>query len=188
MSVRKIYESKRLPLIDAVDYNYAKTAKIHNAYELMIWLGLGEHFNGSEGRLGNYVFRICGQYDHIIDVSCISDFDKWSNSSLFEFQLHRKSEQRQFVEFIKELKDNIMQIYSFIISLSNVSYNETFENKIHQSGCDDALICFSNDEDLTLEFDREAESLNQAIMSAIQDINNSNTGAIVTKVEMNEPL
>ncbi len=40
---------------------------------------------------------------------------------------------------------------------------------LYESGCDDALVCVVNGQ-LTIDFDREASSLNEAISSASRDI------------------
>lgn len=63
-----------------------------------------------------------------------------------------------------------MKTYGFTLMLAGIS-SETdgFEDVIFEAGCDDALVCF-NGKSVYLEFDREAESAEQAITSAINNL------------------
>jgi len=77
-----------------------------------------------------------------------------------------------------------MALYSFILALSGVT-NQTkgLEDALHESGCDDALLCVYG-KSVCVEFDREANSLNEAIASAIKDIKSAGIGAIVKRDDL----
>lgn len=64
------------------------------------------------------------------------------------------------------------KIYSFTMVLDTFT-NTTggLEDKLYKAGCDDALLYFMNNT-VHLDFDREAESLEQAIETAIENISN----------------
>lgn len=76
-----------------------------------------------------------------------------------------------------------MALYNFTLTLSGVTYeNEGLEDALFESGCDDALIC-AYGRSVYLEFDREADSLDDAIASAIDNIESAGIGAIVESVD-----
>lgn len=76
-----------------------------------------------------------------------------------------------------------MALYNFTLTLSGVTYEtEGLEDALYESGCDDALIC-AYGKSVYLEFDREAESLDAAIASAVDDIESAGIGAIVESVD-----
>lgn len=63
-----------------------------------------------------------------------------------------------------------MDMYHFTIVIRDARYQlSDLENRLFEAGCDDALLCSYNDT-VYLEFDREAESAEIAIKSALQDI------------------
>jgi hypothetical protein len=64
--------------------------------------------------------------------------------------------------------------YNFSIILGSIDNEEHFANLIY-NGCDDSLLSFSNGI-YELEFDRDASSLEEAIISAIQDFEGAETG------------
>lgn len=73
-----------------------------------------------------------------------------------------------------------MKTYTFELLLTNASYDdEELDAKLFEAGCDDAALIFSNGI-AELAFDREAESLEVAVLSAIKDA--ETTGVIVTQV------
>lgn len=76
-----------------------------------------------------------------------------------------------------------MALYNFTLTLSGVTCEtEGLEDALYKSGCDDALICaYGNSVYLT--FDREAESLDVAIASAVDNIESAGIGAIVESVD-----
>ncbi|MCD8573740.1 MAG: hypothetical protein LRY30_01010, partial [Gammaproteobacteria bacterium] len=55
------------------------------------------------------------------------------------------------------------------------------EDSLYESGCDDALINF-RDNAVYLDFDRESDSLENAVISAIQSVESSRVGAEVVAV------
>lgn len=72
--------------------------------------------------------------------------------------------------------------YSFTLVLKNVNENTNgLEDSLFETGCDDALINFKNGA-VYLEFDREASSLEEAVISAIQDVQSSTIDAEVASV------
>jgi hypothetical protein len=72
--------------------------------------------------------------------------------------------------------------FSFLVSVSGIDVSEDrpYEDALLEAGCDDALIVVINGE-LKLDFDREAASFDEAINSAIADIQKA--GGQVTHVE-----
>ncbi|WP_324701244.1 DNA-binding protein (plasmid) [Pantoea agglomerans] len=76
-----------------------------------------------------------------------------------------------------------MALYNFTLTLSGVTYEtEGLEDALFESGCDDALIC-AYGRSVYLEFDREADSLDDAIASAIDNVESAGIGATVTSVD-----
>ncbi|MEX5538901.1 hypothetical protein ABFV54_27725, partial [Pseudomonas syringae] len=62
-----------------------------------------------------------------------------------------------------------MDMYHFTIVIRDARYQlSDLEDRLFEAGCDDALLCSYNDT-VYLEFDREAESAEIAIKSALQD-------------------
>lgn len=76
-----------------------------------------------------------------------------------------------------------MALYNFTLTLSGVTYEtEGLEDALYESGCDDALICAYGNS-VYVEFDREADSLDDAIASAVDNIESAGIGAIVESVD-----
>ncbi|EQA6227451.1 helix-turn-helix transcriptional regulator [Enterobacter ludwigii] len=76
-----------------------------------------------------------------------------------------------------------MELYNFTLTLSGVRMDtEGLADALYTHGCGDALICCYGNS-VYVEFDREAESLDQAIQTAIDNIEASGTGAIVKSVD-----
>lgn len=68
---------------------------------------------------------------------------------------------------------NATKTYQFTLVLKNVNKNiKHFENGLFEAGCDDALIHIKNGA-VYLEFDREAFFLEEAVISAIKDVQSS---------------
>jgi len=62
------------------------------------------------------------------------------------------------------------KLFQFTLILKNVDENtKDLEDSLFESGCNDALINFRNGA-VYLEFDRESSSLEEAIISAIKDV------------------
>lgn len=60
--------------------------------------------------------------------------------------------------------------YQFTLVLGGASPDTpNFEDKLFETGCDDALVCFCGNTPY-LEFDRDADSANMAICSAIEAV------------------
>ena len=73
--------------------------------------------------------------------------------------------------------------FNFTLVVSGV-HEETrgLEDALFVAGCDDALLYFKNGVTY-LEFDRESDSLESAILSAIHAVESTNIGANVIRVE-----
>ena len=72
-----------------------------------------------------------------------------------------------------------MKTYTFTLVLSGFSeLREDMEDRLFESGCDDALLSF-RDGVPYLDFDREAETLREAILSAIINVEGAGIGACV---------
>lgn len=72
--------------------------------------------------------------------------------------------------------------YQFTLILKNVDENTPgLEDSLYEVGCDDALINFRNGT-VYLDFDRQASSLEKAVMSAIKQVESSSIGAIVAHI------
>lgn len=75
-----------------------------------------------------------------------------------------------------------MKTYQFTLVLKNVNENTNeLEDSLYEAGCDDALINYKNGA-VYLEFDREASSLEEAVISAIKDVQSSSVDAEVASV------
>jgi predicted DNA-binding transcriptional regulator AlpA len=70
--------------------------------------------------------------------------------------------------------------FSLLISAPEVDW-ETASNAFYEAGCDDALFRASGGA-YELEFDRDAASLKEAVLSAIRNVKSANTGARVLRV------
>jgi len=76
-----------------------------------------------------------------------------------------------------------MALFNFTLTLSGVTYEtEGLEDALYESGCDDALICAYGNS-IYVEFDREADSLDEAIASAVENIEAAGIGAVVASVD-----
>jgi len=72
--------------------------------------------------------------------------------------------------------------YIFTLVLTNVSEDTpNLEDSLFEAGCDDALINYRNGT-VFLDFDRQAPSLDYAIMSAIKNVESSSVKARVASV------
>lgn len=73
-------------------------------------------------------------------------------------------------------------IYQFTLILDGVDENTPdIEDRLFEVGCDDALINYKNGT-VYLDFDREGEGLEQAIISAIKNVETANIGATILSV------
>lgn len=72
--------------------------------------------------------------------------------------------------------------YQFTLILKNVDEDTpNLEDSLYDAGCDDALINFRAGT-VYLDFDREATSLEDAVVSAIKNVESSSVQAIVASV------
>ncbi len=73
--------------------------------------------------------------------------------------------------------------YNFVLVLSGVSEpDERLENALFEAGCDDGTLAFRNEVGY-IEFDRQAPSLDAAILSAIRDVERADSRLTVVAVE-----
>lgn len=70
--------------------------------------------------------------------------------------------------------------FSLVISLPNVD-DETAADLLFESGCDDSLFGKSCGV-YEIDFDREADSFSEAVLSAIKDVHTSGIGSKVIRV------
>ena len=70
--------------------------------------------------------------------------------------------------------------FSLLITAPTVD-EETAADRLYENGCDDALFSVSGGV-YEVEFDREAPSLRQAVLSAISNVNGAGIGSRVVRV------
>lgn len=74
------------------------------------------------------------------------------------------------------------KIYKFILVLKNVDEDTpNLEDSLFEAGCDDALINFRNGT-VYLDFDRKASSLEDAVITAIKDVESASVKPKVVSV------
>src|SRR3984957_1338306 len=72
--------------------------------------------------------------------------------------------------------------YSFTLVLKNVDETTAYlEDSLYEAGCSDALINF-REGSVYLDFDRDASSLEEAVICAIRDVESASIGATVVHV------
>jgi hypothetical protein len=71
--------------------------------------------------------------------------------------------------------------YEFTLVLTAPSFTDDEADKIYEAGCDDISI-LSRGEVTMVQFDREAPTLDQALSSAIRDVENAEF--LVARVEI----
>jgi hypothetical protein len=83
---------------------------------------------------------------------------------------------------------NKEQTYNFVLVLSGVSEPEGWlEDALFEGGCDDATLAFRSGIGY-LEFDRAAPSLDEAILSAVRDVERADSRLAVVAVEPGDPV
>lgn len=76
-----------------------------------------------------------------------------------------------------------VEIHNFVLVLAGVSEPDSqVEDALYDSGCDDAILSSRNGI-AYLEFDREAEGLQGAILSAVKDVERAKIAVKVARVE-----
>lgn len=74
------------------------------------------------------------------------------------------------------------QSFQFTLVLKNVTENtDGLEDSLYEAGCDDALINFRNNA-VFLDFDRESNSFEEAVISAIKQVETASINAVVTSI------
>ena len=74
------------------------------------------------------------------------------------------------------MSSSAIRNFNFTLILSNVDENTpTLEDSLFEAGCDDALIHFRNGA-VYLDFDRQAPSIDDAIISAIKHVESASLG------------
>jgi hypothetical protein len=76
------------------------------------------------------------------------------------------------------------QVREFTLILEGVEVTDDVADALYEAGCDDALFG-SSDGVVFLDFNREAPSLREAVLSAIADVEKAGVGAKVIRVEPN---
>jgi len=74
--------------------------------------------------------------------------------------------------------------FTLILTKPTVGFEET-ANRLYGAGCDDAIFGISCGV-YTLDFDREAVTLEEAVASAKADVERANIGSTVERVELSE--
>ena len=73
--------------------------------------------------------------------------------------------------------------HNFVLVLNRVSApDDRLEDALYEAGCDDAILAFRNSV-AYLEFDREANTLESAILSAVRDVERADHRVRVSHVE-----
>jgi len=76
----------------------------------------------------------------------------------------------------------VTKTFQFTLVLKKVhEHTLDLEDSLYEAGCDDALINFRN-RAVYLDFDREAKTLEEAVISAIKDVQSSSIDAEVASV------
>jgi len=71
--------------------------------------------------------------------------------------------------------------FSFTVQVSGLSVDtDHYENALYEAGCDDALICVVGGA-IFLDFDREAHSFEEAVKSAVLNIEKA--GGVVASIK-----
>src|SRR5438045_462050 len=83
----------------------------------------------------------------------------------------------------KQMKSKqVKTTYQFTLVLKGVGQDTPdLEDSLYEAGCDDALINFRNGT-IFLDFDREASSLEEAVISAIKNIRSSTIDAEIASI------
>lgn len=77
----------------------------------------------------------------------------------------------------------IEDFHNFVLVLSGVSEpDERLENALFEAGCDDGTLAFRNEVGY-IEFDRQAPSLDAAVLSAIRNVERADSRLTVVAVE-----
>ena len=80
-----------------------------------------------------------------------------------------------------------MKTHSFVVYLGGITeISQALEDALFEAGCDDAVLGL-RDGVLSLGFDREAESFEEAVMTAMEDIKRGRPDLLIERVEL-DPL
>ena len=76
-----------------------------------------------------------------------------------------------------------MKSHTFVLVLSGISEpDESLEDALFDAGCDDAILAFRSGVGY-LEFDREAHTLESAILSAVRSVERAKHPVTISHVE-----
>lgn len=90
-----------------IDYDFCRKAKLV-PLDLIIWLGLDDKMCNINPELYSWDFfgRNMMIVESAIRISCVKkDFDKWSNSEDYWFDISKKSEKNDFIEWVIEQRN-----------------------------------------------------------------------------------
>ncbi len=73
--------------------------------------------------------------------------------------------------------------HAFEVFVTGASLDEHLANRLYEAGCDDSAVADDSPGVLVLMFDREADTLGEAVVSAIRDIKRAKLGLTVVRVE-----
>ena len=91
-----------MPLIPniEVDYEFCKSSKL-TALDLLTWLDLDDLLDVHDHYAWSFFGRNLRIVDQEIQVSCIhKDFDRWANSREMEFDITKRGDRRDFIQFV----------------------------------------------------------------------------------------
>jgi hypothetical protein len=84
---------------------------------------------------------------------------------------------------MKTTKKGLKKTYSFTLFYTGADeLTQGLCDSLFEAGCDDALLGLVDDV-ITLDFDREADSYQEALQSAIRNVDESGTGLKLVRVE-----
>lgn len=122
--------------------------------------------------LGEFYFAL---YIQLKDAECRSD----QPHETILFMLSKFVEERINAHILRRTQ---MKTYQFTLILKNVDeHTPHLEDSLFEANCDDALINFRNGT-VYLDFDRQASSLEEAVISAIKNVHSASINAEVIGV------
>jgi len=81
-----------------------------------------------------------------------------------------------------------MKLFSVSITIDGLGeLTQSIEDRLYEGGCGDALLSM-RDGLLTLDFERKASSLGEAVIGCLADYSNSRTGGEIVALNAYKPL